>query len=125
MHDIHYNLIVKLLSDRFGIQMRGGCVCAGTYGHFLLHVTKEQSHAITEMISHGDLSQKPGWVRWSIHPTTTMAEIDYIVAALKEIAEKAEEWALDYKYCKKSNEFCYSGSNKIAITPIDTFFTLD
>jgi len=125
MHDVHYNLIVKLLSDRFGIQMRGGCVCAGTYGHFLLHVTKEQSHTITDMISHGDLSQKPGWVRWSIHPTTTMAEVDYIVNALNEIAEKADEWALDYKYCKKSNEFCYSGSNKIESTPIENFFTLE
>ncbi|SDB84846.1 aminotransferase class V-fold PLP-dependent enzyme [Williamwhitmania taraxaci] len=125
MKDIHYNLIVKLLSDRFGIQMRGGCVCAGTYGHFLLHVTKEQSHAITEMISHGDLSQKPGWVRWSIHPTTTMSEINFIVGSLKEIAEKVEEWALDYKYCKKSNEFCYSGLNKIEPAPIENSFTLD
>ncbi|HQB78956.1 MAG TPA: aminotransferase class V-fold PLP-dependent enzyme, partial [Tenuifilaceae bacterium] len=70
----HYNLVVKLLSDRFGIQVRGGCVCAGTYGHYLLHVSKEQSHHITEMISSGDLSEKPGWIRWSIHPTNTLAE---------------------------------------------------
>ena len=125
MQDVHYNLVVKLLSDRYGIQMRGGCVCAGTYGHFLLHVSKEQSHAITEMISHGDLSQKPGWVRWSIHPTTTMAEIDYIVDALKHIAEKAEEWALDYKYCKKSNEYCYIGANKVEPTSVEKIFTLD
>lgn len=125
MKDVHYNLIVTLLSDRFGIQMRGGCVCAGTYGHFLLHVTKEQSHNITDMISHGDLSQKPGWVRWSIHPTTTMAEVKYILDALKQIAEKAEEWAHDYTYCKKSNEFCYTGSNKMEPTPMEKVFTLE
>ena len=125
MQDVHYNLVVKLLSDRYGIQMRGGCVCAGTYGHFLLHVSKEQSHAITEMISHGDLSQKPGWVRWSIHPTTTMAEIDYIVDALKHIAEKAEEWSLDYKYCKKSNEYCYIGASKVEPVSVEKIFTLD
>jgi selenocysteine lyase/cysteine desulfurase len=39
MTGIHYNLIVKILSDRFGIQVRGGCACAGTYGHYLLHVS--------------------------------------------------------------------------------------
>ncbi len=124
MKDVHYNLIVTLLSDRFGIQMRGGCVCAGTYGHFLLHVTKEQSHNITDMISHGDLSQKPGWVRWSIHPTTTMAEVDYILDALKQIAENAELWMKDYTYCKKSNEFCYTGMNKKESIPMDKVFTL-
>jgi selenocysteine lyase/cysteine desulfurase len=37
---VHYNLITKLLKDRFGIQTRGGCSCAGTYGHYLLHVNK-------------------------------------------------------------------------------------
>jgi selenocysteine lyase/cysteine desulfurase len=39
--DLHFNLGVKLLNDRFGIQTRGGCSCAGTYGHFLLHVDQE------------------------------------------------------------------------------------
>ena len=104
---VHYNLIVLILSDRFGIQMRGGCVCAGTYGHFLLNVTKEQSHEITDMINHGDLSQKPGWVRWSIHPTTTNAEIGYIASAIDQIARNADEWVKDYRYCKRSNEFCH------------------
>jgi selenocysteine lyase/cysteine desulfurase len=107
MEDIHYNLIVKLLSDRFGIQVRGGCVCAGTYGHFLLNVTREKSHAITDMINHGDLSQKPGWVRWSIHPTTTDAEVIYIASAIGQIARNADEWGRDYTYCKHTNEFCH------------------
>lgn len=39
IENIHYNLIVKLLSDRYGIQVRGGCACAGTYGHYLLNVS--------------------------------------------------------------------------------------
>ncbi len=124
MKDVHYNLIVTLLSDRFGIQMRGGCVCAGTYGHFLLHVSKEQSHNITDMISHGDLSLKPGWVRWSIHPTSTMKEVDYILDALKQIAANAEGWTKDYTHCKKSNEFFYTGKNKIESTPMEKVFTL-
>jgi selenocysteine lyase/cysteine desulfurase len=45
---LHYNLIVKLLNDRFGIQSRGGCSCAGTYGHYLLHVDPAKSKRITD-----------------------------------------------------------------------------
>ncbi|MFN7117196.1 MAG: aminotransferase class V-fold PLP-dependent enzyme, partial [Saprospiraceae bacterium] len=66
---LHYNLGVKLLNDRFGIQTRGGCSCAGTYGHYLLEVTPGFSKLITDQINHGDLSNKPGWIRMSVHPT--------------------------------------------------------
>jgi selenocysteine lyase/cysteine desulfurase len=46
--DVHYNLITKILNDQFGIQTRGGCSCAGTYGHYLLNVNQETSIAIKE-----------------------------------------------------------------------------
>jgi selenocysteine lyase/cysteine desulfurase len=103
--EIHYNLVVKLLSDRFGIQVRGGCVCAGTYGHYLLEVSYEKSREITDRINSGDLSTKPGWVRWSLHPTTTDAEVDYFVDSLREIVINHEAWAKDYTYNKSTNEF--------------------
>jgi len=104
---IHFNLIVKLLSDRFGIQVRGGCVCAGTYGHFLLEVSYERSKEITDKISHGDLSEKPGWVRWSLHPTTTNEEIDYFIDSLKSIISNIAVWQQDYVYLLHSNEFLH------------------
>ncbi|MBI4417962.1 MAG: aminotransferase class V-fold PLP-dependent enzyme [Ignavibacteriales bacterium] len=102
---IHYNLVVRLLNDHFGIQSRGGCSCAGTYGHYLLHVDKYKSKRITDRIDHGDLSMKPGWVRISVHPTTTDGEIDFIVSALKEIGSRAGEWEKDYRYDSHRNEF--------------------
>lgn len=105
--DIHYNLIVKLLNDRFGVQVRGGCACAGTYGHLLLDVTKEESHRITEKINHGDLSEKPGWVRLSIHPTMTDSEILHICNAISEIQQHHQEWKKDYIYEKSNNEFVH------------------
>ena len=74
----HHNLIVRLLNDRFGIQTRGGCSCAGTYGHILLTVKRELSQHITDKINHGDLSEKPGWVRISLHPVLTEEEVDTI-----------------------------------------------
>ena len=75
VENIHHNLIVKLLNDRFGIQTRGGCSCAGPYGHYLLHVTKNESHRITDKINHGDLTDKPGWVRLSVHPKIGRAHV--------------------------------------------------
>ncbi|MDY6801104.1 MAG: aminotransferase class V-fold PLP-dependent enzyme [Bacteroidota bacterium] len=107
IENVHYNLVVKLLSDRYGVQMRGGCACAGTYGHYLLNVTYNYSRKITELINHGDLSQKPGWIRWSIHPTTTDQEIDYIVNAVSEIAKNHQKWSKDYHYNKHTNEFIH------------------
>ncbi len=108
IEDIHYNLIVKLLNDRFGIQVRGGCSCAGTYGHYLLHVDPTRSSRITEKISHGDLSEKPGWVRMSLHPTMTNSELLLITDAIRDIIENIEEWERDYKYNRLTNEFYHS-----------------
>ena len=105
--DIHFNLFVKLLNDRFGIQTRGGCACAGTYGHFLLEVTYDESQQITEKISHGDLSEKPGWVRWSLHPTMTDQEVRLILHAVEEITKHHREWSDDYIYLSKKNEFLH------------------
>ena len=105
MEGIHYNLLVKLLNDRYGIQVRGGCACAGTYGHYLLNVSYDDSHRITQLINTGDLSVKPGWVRLSLHPTMTDHELDVVVGALFEISKNYKNWQNDYIYNKHKNEF--------------------
>jgi selenocysteine lyase/cysteine desulfurase len=102
---IHYNLVVKLLNDRYGVQVRGGCSCAGTYGHYLLHVDQYTSKRITDKIDEGDLSAKPGWVRLSLHPTTTDREVEFILNALREIEKNAQEWTKVYMYDLHTNEF--------------------
>lgn len=94
---LHYNLGVKILNDRFGIQTRGGCSCAGTYGHYLLHIDKEHSHKITDQISLGDNTNKPGWIRMSLHPTQTNEEVLFILNAIKELANNFEKWSMDYQ----------------------------
>jgi selenocysteine lyase/cysteine desulfurase len=114
--DIHFNLIVKLLSDRYGIQARGGCACAGTYGHFLLEVSYDRSHQITEKINHGDLSEKPGWVRISLHPVMMDYEIDYLLSAVKDIVLNYAEWKKEYIYDPKRNEFEHQ--SRIGLKPI-------
>lgn len=121
---IHYNLIVKLLSDRFGVQVRGGCVCAGTYGHYLLNVSHDKSKKITDKINQGDLSEKPGWVRLSIHPTMKDEELLYIIDALKQIQRNHREWEKDYTYNKNTNEFRYYHSVNDSIN-VESWFNFD
>ena len=104
---VHYNLMVRLLNDRFGVQSRGGCSCAGTYGHYLLNVDPTMSKAITDRIDFGDLSSKPGWVRLSFHPTTTTADLDHCVRAVREAVAHAAEWGADYAYSPHTNEYAH------------------
>ncbi|MDF2434239.1 MAG: hypothetical protein JWP44_3870 [Mucilaginibacter sp.] len=103
--DAHYNLIVKMLNDRFGIQTRGGCSCAGNYGHMLLHVDKTRSYEILNSIHSGDLLNKPGWVRLSVHPIMTDAEIHFIMNAVELTASNFKKWMKDYSYDHQSNEY--------------------
>ena len=104
---LHFNLGVKLLNDRFGIQTRGGCACAGTYGHYLLGVDENHSCTITEAIDHGDLTAKPGWIRFSLHPVMTDEETLFILEAIRELAKRHQRWALDYVYQPHNNEFVH------------------
>jgi selenocysteine lyase/cysteine desulfurase len=109
--DAHYNLIVNLLNDRFGIQTRGGCSCAGTYGHFLLHVNELTSKAIEQKILEGCLMERPGWVRMSIHPTMTTVEVDFICDAIEKVAANYNIWGKDYIQNSIKNEFEHKEGN--------------
>ncbi len=121
--DLHYNLLVKLLNDRYGVQVRGGCSCAGTYGHYLLHIEPSHSKQITDRIDRGDLSVKPGWVRLSLHPTMTDEELHIIIEAIREIVGNSDQWSKDYAYCTTSNEFDYIGPGKCEVQNIGEWFT--
>jgi selenocysteine lyase/cysteine desulfurase len=118
----HHNLIVKLLNDKFGIQTRGGCSCAGPYGHLLLHVDKATSYKILNSIRSGNLSSKPGWIRLSIHPTMTNAEIDFIMDAIELTVCHFEDWMKDYTYDAVSNEYYFKGMGMIEQDKIKNWF---
>lgn len=126
IEDLHFNLGVKLLNDRFGIQTRGGCSCAGTYGHFLLHVDQQTSNELTQEISIGDLIRKPGWIRMSIHPTTTNQEMTFVCDSLKALAQNHATWAKCYQYDGKTNEFIHESliDQKVDNSQIEAWFTL-
>ena len=102
---LHYNLGVKLLNDFFGIQSRGGCSCAGTYGHYLLGIDQTKSQELSENLKNENSFEKPGWIRISVHPTTSNSEIHFICNSIKALAENYKWWAKNYQYNRKKNEF--------------------
>jgi selenocysteine lyase/cysteine desulfurase len=123
--NIHHNLFTSLLNDHFGIQVRGGCSCAGTYGHFLLNVDFKMSKEITDMIDAGDLSKKPGWIRLSLHPTMTNDELLFITDAIRQTIENAGEWKKDYCYDRHTNEFSHCKSSVKNNNNVIDWFKLD
>jgi len=122
INEAHYNLIVKLLNDHFGVQTRGGCSCAGTYGHFLLHVDQFTSKNIEKKIIEGCLTERPGWIRMSIHPTITTDEVLYVCESIRQVAENHKEWAKDYVYNAFKNEFIHKTAKPIEIEIVNNWF---
>lgn len=120
----HFNLVVKLLNDRFGIQTRGGCSCAGTYGHFLLNVNQETSNRIKDEILQGCNTDKPGWVRLSVHPTITNKEVAFVCAALKELSKNIESWSKDYEYHSIKNDYTHKTVKPIEQDLVTEWFSL-
>ena len=109
---LHYNLVVRLLNDRFGIQVRGGWSCASTYCHYLFSMDEEDSSRITGNISNNNMTGKPGWVRLSLHPTMRDDELDYVLESISAIAENGVEWARSYHYEPTNNEY-YGNANEL------------
>jgi hypothetical protein len=106
--------------------VRGGCACAGTYGHLLLEVSHEKSREITDKINHGDLSEKPGWVRWSLHPTTTVEEENLMMGALKDIVSRIEELRPLYEYDIHRNVFYHKSEDpELHLKMVSGWFDFD
>ncbi|MGH2664641.1 aminotransferase class V-fold PLP-dependent enzyme [Flavobacterium sp.] len=124
INDLHFNLGVKILNDRFGIQTRGGCSCAGTYGHYLLHVDQATSQDLICQITSGDLIKKPGWIRMSIHPTTTSEEVQYVCESIKSLAENHKIWSKDYIYNAKTNEFIHKNARNMEKEMVKSWFKI-
>ncbi len=83
---LHHNFVVALLSDLFGIQSRGGCSCAGPYGHRLLGIDLERSHEFESEITRGCEGIKPGWTRVSFNYFVSEAVFHYLVDAVDLVA---------------------------------------
>ncbi len=95
---LHHNFVVALLNDLFGIQARGGCSCAGPYGHRLLGIDGAHSHALERSILGGCGGIKPGWVRVNFNYFVSDAVADYVIEAVRMIARDGWRLLGDYLY---------------------------
>ena len=95
---LHHNYVVALLNDLFGIQARGGCSCAGPYGHRLLGIDVERSHAFEREIGRGCEGIKPGWVRVNFNYFLSDAVFEYILTAVHLTAREGWKLLPDYEF---------------------------
>ena len=102
---LHHNLGVRLLNDLYGIQVRGGCMCAGTYGHDLLGIDQDTSEGIRCALDRGEVTAKPGWIRVSFGPGTSEGEFRVLLDAVPEIARNWEHYASDYRIDEQTAEW--------------------
>jgi len=95
---LHHNFVVAVLNDVFGIQSRGGCSCAGPYGHRLLHIDIDRSHEFEREITRGCEGIKPGWVRVNFNYFLDDDTVDYITEAVAIVADQARELLPYYRF---------------------------
>jgi selenocysteine lyase/cysteine desulfurase len=95
---LHHNFVVALLNDLFGIQSRGGCSCAGPYGHRLLGIDLDRSHEFEREITGGCEGIKPGWVRVNFNYFISETVCDYVLAAVALVARDGWRLLPDYRF---------------------------
>jgi selenocysteine lyase/cysteine desulfurase len=95
---IHQQLVTRMLSDRFGIQARGGCACAGPYVHRLLDIGAAQSEDIRQAILAGDEIRKPGFTRLNFSVLLSSAKVEFILASVAKLAADATDYESDYAF---------------------------
>ena len=123
---LHHNFVVALLNDLFGIQARGGCSCAGPYGHRLLAIGPARSHALREEIGHGCDGIKPGWTRVNLNYFISEATAGYIAAAVELIAADGYRLLPDYRFDPRTGLWRHaSGPPRPQITLADVRYGPD
>lgn len=104
---LHHNYVVALLNDLFGIQSRGGCSCAGPYGHRLLGIDIDTSHEFAREVARGCEGIKPGWVRVNFNYFISEAVFDFILAAVHLTADHGWKLLPYYRFEPSSGLWQY------------------
>lgn len=94
---VHQQLVTRMLSDRYGIQARGGCACAGPFVHRLLGIGTEESARLRAAILAGQETEKPGFTRLNLSPLMTDAKVAEILDNVAELSEEAAALAPLYR----------------------------
>lgn len=107
--DLHYGFVVALLNDLFGIQARGGCSCAGPYGHELLGMDLDYSRQLEKELNKGHMVLRPGWVRLNFNYFISEETFEYLVSAVDAIATWGWKLLPYYEFDTNSGTWKYQG----------------
>jgi len=88
---VHQQLVTRMLSDRFGIQARGGCACAGPYVHRLLSIGEEESARMRHAILSGEELTKPGFIRLNFSVLLPDDKVGFILDSVSQLASDAAQ----------------------------------
>jgi selenocysteine lyase/cysteine desulfurase len=102
---LHHGFVVALLNDVFGVQCRGGCSCAGPYGHRLLDIDDDRAAEFAAEVVAGRLGVKPGWTRISLAYYMSDEEIDYLIEAVHLVAAYGEQLLPEYRFDPRSGRW--------------------
>lgn len=116
---LHYGFVAALLNDLFGLQVRGGCSCAGPYGHYLLKLGCAESQQLSDWVHQGWGCMRPGWVRFNLHWLMTEAEVDYVVQAVALVASDGWRLLPSYRLDPKTGVWRFRDASSPELPSID------
>jgi selenocysteine lyase/cysteine desulfurase len=119
--DLHYGYVVSLLNDLFGIQVRGGCSCAGPYGHALLNIDMATSRAIENEILKGSTILRPGWVRLNFNYFIDENEFEYLIRAIEMVANEGWRLLPSYQFDERSGVWRHQGTSTQLASSLNNF----
>jgi hypothetical protein len=118
---LHHNFVVALLNDLFGIQARGGCSCAGPYGHALLGIDRETSRRLDAEVARGNVVLRPGWVRLNFNYFLDDETVEYLIRALELIAEHGWKLLPRYRFDRASGTWVHRDARPSVPASLDDF----
>jgi selenocysteine lyase/cysteine desulfurase len=122
---LHHNYVVALLNDLFGIQARGGCSCAGPYGHRLLGIRPDHSQALREEIIRGCDGLKPGWVRVSLNYFISAAAARFIVDAVDLVAAEGHRLLPEYRFDPYTGQWRHASAAQARLRLSELYYRPD
>lgn len=117
---VHHQFVTRMLSDRFGIQARGGCACAGPYVHDLLAIDEEESEKVRAAVAEGDEARKPGFVRLNLSVLLPESQVAYILDAVRQLAKDAPRFVDRYRLDASRATFSPGNTGSLDGEPISS-----
>lgn len=104
---LHPRFVTTILDDLFGIQSRAGCSCAGPYAHRILGISPGKAARLMALSEEGFHGVKPGWCRVGFHYSMDDAEADFVIEAVRFVANHGAAFLPLYQFNLRSGTWAH------------------